>query len=202
MTERCSWTNRLLLTATVAGLLAAGLAPAPATAAEREIYVGFHLGRAGVDLDRGTAFDQVLDSDENSVSYEVGYRWSSFLAVELGHHDLSKVDGVIRPCAEGVPCSDIAIEGEVTAWSLAFVPHYELTGRVRLFAKLGIVSWESSAQAVAENLDVTLVDVDDEDVIYGAGVEIRLLGQLKGVARFESIAGDIDSVSVGVRISF
>lgn len=192
---------RSLLAATPIALAAAILAPAPATA-EREFYVGLHLGLAGIDISRSDAFDQVLDGDENALSYDVGYKFNDFLAVELGHYDLSKVDGAIRPCAEGVSCSDLPIKGKITAWSAAIVPHYDITGRIRVFAKLGLVSWTANVEDTDEDLDVTLVDVDDEDLIYGVGVEVRILGRFRAVGRLESIAGDIETVSAGIRIVF
>ena len=201
MTKRRSWMPRLLSLATPLALLLATLAAAPA-AAERELYVGFHLGLAGVEINRGEAFDQVLDGDENSLSYDIGYKFNDYLAVEVGYYDLSKVDGVIRPCAEGVSCSDIAIQGKITAYSAAIVPHYDLTGRIRIFAKLGLVSWSANVEDAAEDLEVTLLDVDDEDLIYGVGVEVQILGRLRAVGRIESIAGDIETVSAGIRMVF
>ena len=192
---------RSLLAATPVALALAILAPAPA-AAEREFYVGFHLGLAGIDVNRSDAFNHVLDGDENSLSYDIGYKWNDYLAVELGYYDLSEVDGAIRPCAEGVACSDIAIQGKITAWSAAIVPHYDITGRIRVFAKLGVVSWTANVEDAAEDVEVTLVDVDDEDVVYGVGVDVQILGRFRAVGRIESIAGDIETVSAGIRMVF
>ncbi len=202
MTRRRSPMPRFLPVATPIALLLATFAATPAAAADREFYVGFHLGLAGIDIDRRDAFDQVLDGDENSLSYDIGYKLNDFLAVELGYYDLSKVDGAIRPCAEGVPCSDIAIQGKITAYSAAIVPHYDITGRIRVFAKLGIVSWAANVEDATEDLEVTLVDVDDEDLIYGVGVAVQILGRFRAVGRIESIAGDIETVSAGIRMVF
>ena len=202
MTRRRSLMPRFLPVATPIALLLATLVSTPAAAADREIYVGFHLGLAGVDINRGDAFDQVLDGDENSLSYDIGYKFNDFLAVEVGYYDLSKVDGAIRPCAEGVSCSDIAIKGKITAYSAAIVPHYDITGRIRVFAKFGIVSWAANVEDAAEDLEITLVDVDDEDLIYGVGVEVQILGRFRAVGRIESIAGDIETVSAGIRMVF
>ena len=202
MTTRDSWMPRFLPVATPIALLLATLAATPAAAADREIYVGLHLGLAGIDINRGDAFDQVLDGDENSLSYDIGYKFNDFLAVEVGYYDLSKVDGAIRPCAEGVSCSDIAIHGKITAYSAAIVPHYDITGRIRVFAKLGIVSWAANVEDANDELEVTLVDVDEQDLIYGVGVEVQILGRFRAVGRIESIAGDIETVSAGIRMVF
>ena len=202
MTRRRSPLSRFLIVAMPIAALAATLAAAPAAAADREFYVGFHLGLSGIEIDRNDAFNQVLDGDENSLSYDIGYKWNDYLAVEVGYYDLSKVDGAIRPCAEGVSCSDIAIQGKITAYSVAIVPHYDITGRIRVFAKLGLVSWDANVEDAVEDLEVTLVDVNDEDLIYGAGVEVQILGRLRAVGRLESIAGDIETVSAGIRLVF
>ena len=202
MNRRCPRMPRYLLPATTAAVLLATLLAAPLSADDRELYVGLHLGLSGVDVDTSDAFDQVLDGDENSQSYEIGYKFSRYFAVEAGYYDLSEVDGAIRPCAEGVSCSDIPIRGKITAVAAAIVPHYDITGRVRVFAKLGIVSWGADVEDASEDLDVVLADVDEEDVIYGVGAEVQILGRLRAVGRWESIAGDIETISAGIRLAF
>ena len=177
------------------------LAASPATA-ERELYVGFHLGRSDVEVNVDDAFDQVLDGDGNSRVYEIGYRLSENFAVEAGYHDLSEVDGAIRPCAEGVACPDIPIRGKINVLSVAIVPRYAITGRISIFAKVGIVSWGADLEDALDDFDVALEDLDEEDLVYGVGAEFQLLGRLSLVGRFESIGGDIETVSVGARIGF
>lgn len=201
MTRRRSWMPRLLLSAPAAALLASALAT-PAEASERELYVGFHMGHAGVDVKVEDAFDQVLDGDANSRNYEAGFKFSRYFAVEASYYDFSKVDGTIRPCAEGVPCTDLQVRGKINALSVAIVPQYEVTGRISVFAKAGLVAWGADIEDAAEELELTLEDIDEDDLIYGVGVEIQLLGRLKAVGRIESIGGDIEIFSAGVRLGF
>lgn len=177
------------------------LAASPATA-ERELYVGFHLGRSDVEVNVDDAFDQVLDGDGNSRTYEAGFKFSDYFAVEAAYHDLSEVDGAIRPCAEGVVCSDIPVRGKINVLSLAIVPQYAITSRISVFAKVGIVSWGADLEDALDDFDVALEDLDEEDLVYGVGAEFQLLGRLSLVGRFESIAGDIETISVGARIGF
>jgi len=202
MMESRSSTPRFL-PAAVPGALALVLllAASPATA-EREFYAGFHLGRSDVTVDAGDAFDQILDGDGNSRVYEVGFKFSDYFAVEGAYHDLSEVDGAVRPCAEGVVCSDIPIRGKINVLSLAIVPQYAITSRISIFAKAGIVSWGADLEDALDDFDVALDDLDEEDLVYGVGAEFQLLGRLSLVGRFESIAGDIETVSVGARIGF
>ena len=179
------------------------LLTATPAAAEREFYVGFHLGRSDVAVNAGDAFDQVLDGDGNSRTYEAGFKFSDyFRRGGPPTTNLSEVDGAIRPCAEGVVCSDIPVRGKINVLSLAIVPQYAITSRISVFAKVGIVSWGADLEDALDDFDVALEDLDEEDLVYGVGAEFQLLGRLSLVGRFESIAGDIETISVGARIGF
>ena len=202
MMERRSSMPRFLPAATTGALALVMLLTASPAAAEREFYVGFHLGRTDVEVNADDALDQILDGDGNSRAYEIGFKFNDNFAVEAAYHDLSEVDGAVRPCAEGVPCSDIPIRGKINVLSVAIVPQYAITGRVSVFAKVGIVSWGADLEDALDDFDVTLDDLDEEDLVYGVGAEFQLLGRLSLVGRFESIGGDIETVSAGVRLGF
>lgn len=202
MMERRSSMPRFLPAAAPGALALVMLLTAFPAAAEREFYLGFHLGRTDVEVNADDALDQILDGDGNSRAYEVGFRFNDNFAVEAAYHDLSKVDGAVRPCAEGVPCSDIPIRGKINVLSVAIVPQYAITGRISIFAKVGIVSWGADVEDALDDFDVTLDDLDEEDLVYGVGAEFQLLGRLSLVGRFESIGGDIETVSVGARVGF
>ncbi len=202
MMERRSSMPRFLLAAAPGALAFAMLLTAAPAAAEREFYVGFHLGRTDVEVNADDALDQILDGDGNSQAYEIGFKFNDNFAVEATYHDLSEVDGAIRPCAEGVPCSDIPIRGKINVLSLAIVPQYPITSRISIFAKIGVVSWGADLEDALDDFDVALDDLDEEDLVYGVGAEFQLLGRLSLVGRFESIGGDIETVSVGARLGF
>ena len=202
MMERRSSMPRFLPAATTGALAVVMLLTASPAAAEREFYVGFHLGRTDVEVNADDALDQILDGDGNSRAYEIGFKFNDNFAVEAAYHDLSEVDGAVRPCAEGVPCSDIPIRGKINVLSVAIVPQYAITGRISVFAKVGIVSWGADLEDALDDFYVTLDDLDEEDLVYGVGAEFQLLGRLSLVGRFESIGGDIETVSVGARLGF
>ncbi len=201
MTRPRTWTPRFLLVATPIALLAAALAASPAAAQRGDIYVGAYYGLADVEVRSSDAFDQVIDGDENALSYEVGYRFHRNVGVEAGYHDLSKVDGSILPCAEGVPCSEVAIRGKFAGLTLAVVPRFEVAGRVGIFAKAGLVTWDTNIDDPGDALDVAVDDLDRGDTIFGFGVDVRIITGLSGVAKWESM-GDIELVSVGLRLTF
>lgn len=201
MTRPRTWTPRFLLVATPIALLAAALTATPAAAERGEIYIGAYFGRANVEVRSTGAFEQIIDGDENALNYEIGYRFHPNVGVEASYHDLSKVDGSILPCARGVACSEIGISGKFTGISLALVPRFEIVGRVGLFVKVGLVTWGADVEDAADNIDVAIEDLDRGDSILGFGVDAKIIGGLSGVAKWESL-GDIEIVSVGVRLTF
>ncbi|MXZ37902.1 MAG: porin family protein [Holophagales bacterium] len=202
MMERRSSMSRFLPAAVPGALALVMVLTASPASAEREFYLGFQLGRTEVEVDADDAFDQVLDGDGNSRVYEIGFKFSDYFAVEAAYHDLSEVDGAVRPCAEGVACSDIPIRGKINVLSLAIVPQYAITSRISLFAKVGLVSWGADLEDALDDFDVALDDLDEEDLVYGVGAEFQLLGRLSLVGRLESIGGDIETLSVGARLGF
>ncbi len=202
MMDRRSSMPRFLHVALAGAVALVTLLTASPATAERELYVGFHFGWSDVDVTADDAFDQVLDGDGNSRVVEVGFKFSDYFAVEAAWHDLSEVDGLVRPCAEGVACADIPISGEINVLSVAIVPQYAITSRISVFAKVGLVSWGADLEDAADDLDVALDDPDEEDLVYGVGVEFQFLGRLSLVGRFESIGGDIETLSVGARVGF
>ncbi len=201
MTRRSTWTPRPLLTAMPLALLAAVLAATPASAERGDFYVGAYFGLADVEVRSSAAFDQIIDDDGNALSYEFGYRFHPNVGIEAGYHDLSKVDGSILPCAEGVPCSKVAIKGKFAGLTLAVAPRFEVGGRVGVFAKAGLVTWGASIDDAADNLDLALDDLERGNTIFGFGVDVRIINGLSGVAKWESM-GDIELVSVGIRLTF
>ena len=201
MTRPRTWTPRFLLAATPIVLLAATLAATPAAAERGDIYVSTYFSLADVEVRSSGAFDQVIDGDENAMSYEIGYRFHQNVGIEAGYHDLSKVDGSILPCAEGVPCSEIAVAGKFTGLTLAVAPRFEVGGRVGIFARVGLVTWNADIEDAADDLDVVVDDLDRGDTILGFGVDVRIISGFSGVAKWESM-GDIELVSVGLRLTF
>ncbi len=201
MTGPRTWTPRFLLAATPIGLLAAAFAATPAAAERGDIYAGAYFSLADVEIRSSGAFEQIIDGDENALSYEVGYRFHRNVGVEAAYHDLSKVDGSILPCAEGVTCSEIPVVGKFTGLTLALTPRFEIGGRFGVFAKVGLVTWGASIDDTADNLDVAVENLERGDALFGFGVDARIIGGLSGVAKWESM-GDIELVSAGIRLTF
>lgn len=201
MTRRRTSTPRLLPAATPIVLLAAAFAAAPAAAERGDVYVGAYFSLADVEVRSSGAVDQIIDGDENALSFEVGYRFHPNLGIEAGYHDLSKVDGSILPCAQGASCSEVPVEGKFTGVTLALAPRFEIGGRVGVFAKVGLVTWGVSIDDAADDLDVVAEDLERGDTLFGFGVDVRIVSGVSGVAKWESM-GDIELVSAGVRLTF
>ncbi len=178
------------------------LLAAPAQAQRGEIHVGAGFGIASVEVRSSGAFDQILDGDENVVFYNAGYRFHPNFAIEASWYDLSQVDGSILPCTRGETCDEVDITGDFSAWSFALVPRYQFVGRVAVFGKVGLVAWDSTVDRRDALDDISFEDLDEGNVMYGVGVEVRLLSSLSAVGAWESLGGDIEIISAGLRLTF
>ncbi len=177
------------------------LSIAAAEAQRGDFYIGANYGIADVEVRSSGAYDQIVDGEENALSYEIGYRFNPNIGLEAGYHDLSKVDGTILPCAEDSSCSKKDTKTDFTALTLALVPSYQITGRVLLFAKVGLVSWEGDIDGADADLDIALDDLDSGDTLLGVGVQVSLIAGLDVVTQWQSFS-DIEILSAGLRLTF
>jgi hypothetical protein len=177
--------------------------PVTAPAAEQGLYASIKLGSTDVEASIGDNLDQVLDGDEDSKAYEVGFRFTRFFAIQAGYHDLGNIPGFGSPCPDGEICPAVVvpIEADTKAYSLAAVPQLPLGRRLSVFGKIGLVAWEADVEAV-EGFEDVVEDFDDEEIIYGVGVRLALLGPLEIFGEWESIGSDIETVSFGLTFQF
>ncbi|MEM1250393.1 MAG: outer membrane beta-barrel protein [Acidobacteriota bacterium] len=165
-----------------------------AMAEDRGLYVAAKLGSTDVEAELGDTFDQVIDGDEDSTTFEIGFKVNRFWAVQAGYHDFGDFDTSVfgcEACGEG----GLALRADTKAYSLSFVPQLDLIWRLSVFGKVGLVIWESEIDALDE-------DFTEEDIIYGLGARFRLLGNLSVFAEWEQIASDIETVSLGAHLQF
>lgn len=181
-------------------LLAFSLA-VPAAAADRGLYVSFKAGSTDVQADFGDAFDQVLDGDDTSKTFELGFRLSRYWAVQAAYHDLGTVGGSADCVTPGCEDPPIALRGDSKAYSLAVLPQYPFGRRLSVFAKLGLVAWDSDIEAADGTADLVR-SLSDEDLLYGFGVRVGLLGPLEVFYDHEWLGSEIESQSFGVTWQF
>ncbi|MEM7220607.1 MAG: porin family protein [Pseudomonadota bacterium] len=141
----------------LAWFLAAG-ALALGNAAHAENFGPYIGGGAGVytlDIDD-------LDFDDNAAVARVfaGYRLSDYLAIEGDYQKLFESNG-----------DTLELEGD--AWTVAARLILPLNDAIDLYAKAGYTFYEFDASANIPGVDLT-TSGDDEDWIYGAGVDFHL----------------------------
>lgn len=145
-----------------------------ASANQSNWYVGAGTGSSDID-------DSALDDDSGTKFYG-GWHFTKRYALEGGYTDLGSFD------IDTVPGADVEVDGI----QVAGVASFPLKGRVAIFGKAGLYSWDS---------EVSIAGFDDDgtDVMYGFGVSFgagnwAVRGEWE---RFDA-DDDIDLLSVGV----
>ena len=178
----------------------------PAAAADRGFYFSAKIGSTDVEQSFGDAVEQLVDGDEDSLAFEVGFAFSKYLAVQAGYHDFGEIPGLL--CGEG-GCDGAGspplavLEAETKAYSAAAVVRLPLPLGFSIFGKAGVVFFESEIDVIGDDgASEFLDDFSDEDVILGVGARFELPGPFSVFGEWEQIAGDIETLSLGVTIAF
>ncbi len=155
----------------------AALAFSSAQAADNGIYIGAGLGQAAVEVDDLVA-NQNFEGDDLGYKVIVGIRPLDWLGIEANYVNFGKPDDSI---------AGVKLEAEGHALTGYAVGFFTL-GPIDLFAKGGIVSWDSKLSHAQLG---RIEDDDGTDFAYGVGLQFRLLSL--GV-RAEYEVFDIDNV--------
>jgi outer membrane immunogenic protein len=164
---------------------------AAAQAADNGIYIGAGIGQASVEIDDAVATAEDFEGDDLGYKVIVGIRPLDWLGFEANYVNFGEPEDTVAG-------TKIQSEGYgITGYAVGFLA----LGPVDLFAKAGVVSWDSKIEAV----NVGNVDSDGTDLAYGAGVQFRLLS-LGIRAEYEIFdIEDLDNanmLSVGVTYTF
>lgn len=160
------------------------LAGGAAAAADNGIYLGGSIGQANVEVQ-----DDVADFDSDDTGFKViaGIRPLDFLGFELNYVDLGK------PEESGIEVDATGID----AFAVGFLP----LPLVDLFAKVGVVSWDSSISIGG----VEVADESGEDLAYGVGAQARF-GSIAVRAEYEVFdiddTDDVNMISLGLTWTF
>lgn len=163
------------------------------------IYLGLSAGE-GVDLDDDDldldfdAFD--LDNDDLSFKLFAGVSLGRTLGVEVALHNFGSLD-----CCDGV--SDASLSADVDGISAALVAGFPVW-RLRLFAKVGLLSWDvdGTLDSIAGDAPFKL---DGEDPMAGVGADLKLTDHLSVRAELEVFKvadGSLNMASVGIQFKF
>ncbi len=190
----------LLTTVLIAG---AALALAPAAQAG-PFYLFAKLGSTNTGIDVGGGFNDVLDGDDNSKSIGLGLKVGRHWAFQAEYHDLGKVPGFGQACAfeEPLCVPGLPLEADSSAISVTVLPHVLLTRRIRLYGKLGYISWDTDISAVRQQGRDFLQQFSDEDLVYGVGLRLEIPGPVDAFAEYERIADSFNTVAIGATWGF
>ena len=156
--------KRIVFATAIAALI--GLPPLAAD--DRGLYVSVKLGSTDVEATLGDTFDQVIDGDEDSKTFEVGFKFNRFWAIQAGYHDFGNFDARAFGC-EACTDNGLRLDADTKAYSIAFVPQIDLIWRVSVFGKVGLVLWETEIDAITDDARQFVDDFTEEDIIYGPG---------------------------------
>jgi hypothetical protein len=161
------------------------LASTAGMAADNGLYLGASLGNANVDIRQGIA---QVDSDDTGFKFIAGLRPLDWFAVEASYVNFGEPEqGALAANVDGI-----------SAFGVFFMP----VGPVDLFAKAGLISFDTSVEIDG------LGDIyreDGTDLAWGLGVQLRFLS-LSLRAEYEKFeiddAKDANMLSIGVTYTF
>lgn len=170
--------------AVTALLLTSGIA----AAADNGIYIGASVGQANLEIeDLGGLTGEDFKGDDTGYKFIVGIRPLDWLAVEASYVNFGEASDTVA----GIP---LEAEGDgISAFAVGFLP----IGPIDLFAKGGLVSWDSKISGS--------FDDDGADLAYGAGVQFRVWS-ISVRAEYEIFdvddIDDLSMVSIGATFTF
>lgn len=175
------------------------LAAGPA-AAKNGFYVGGSVGQASLTINDFEIDLESFDYKADTTSYKVivGYRFMGFFALEGSYIDFGTFKDSVD-IAGGPANIETNLKG-FDAFAMGMLP----LGIADIFAKVGLVSWDSDVQAAIGSI-VELGSDSGTDLVYGLGVQVRFKGlAVRGEFEYFDIAG-ADSVylfSLGATFTF
>jgi Outer membrane protein beta-barrel domain len=132
----------------------------PAVAADNGFYLGGSIGQANLKIDDVTDGLTVTDFDGDDTAFKLiaGIRPLDWLGVEAAYVNFGEPEDTVFG-------QNVKADGDgISAFAVGFLP----TGPVDLFAKLGLISWDSKISGT--------FDDDGTDLAYGVGAQFRVLG--------------------------
>jgi len=180
---------RLSAAAAIAPTLLLGLS-LQAAAADNGIYFGASLGQANVEVENITVGSTIGDfkGDDTSWKLIAGIRPLDWFGVEASYVNFGEPE-------DRIGGQKVKADGDgISAFAVGFLA----VGPIDLFAKGGLISWDSK-------LARSGFDEDGTDFAYGVGAQFRLLG-LSVRAEYEIFDAedveDLNMLSIGVTYTF
>lgn len=162
-------------------------ATAPAFAADNGFYLGGSVGQANVEIDDIAGIGAAdFEGEDTAFKFIAGIRPLDWLAVEASYVNFGEPDDTVLG-------TKVETEGDgISAFAVGFLA----VGPVDLFAKAGLLTWDTK---------VSGFDEDGTDFAYGVGAQFRVwsLGVRAEYEKFEvDEVDDLNMLSVGVTFTF
>ena len=160
----------------------------PAVAADNGFYLRGSVGQANLKIDDLSDGISTADFDADDTAFKLiaGMRPLDWLGVEAAYVNFGEPEDTVLG-------QKLKADGDgISAFAVGFLA----TGPVDLFAKVGLISWDSKISGS--------FDDDGTDLAYGAGAQFRVLG-LSIRAEYEKYDisdVDLDMISVGLTYTF
>jgi OOP family OmpA-OmpF porin len=161
----------------------------PAVAADNGFYLGASVGQANLNIDDLTDNlfeDDDFEGDDLAFKLIAGIRPLDWLGVEAAYVNFGEPEDTVGG-------TKLKADGDgISAFAVGFLA----TGPVDLFAKVGLISWDSKISGS--------FDDDGTDLAYGAGAQFRVLGlSIRAeYEKFDISDVDLDMISVGLTYTF
>ena len=160
----------------------------PAVAADNGFYLGGSVGQANLKVDDVTdgISTEDFDADDTAFKLIAGIRPLDWLGVEAAYVNFGEPEDTVLG-------QKLQADGDgISAFAVGFLP----TGPVDLFAKVGLISWDSKISGS--------FDDDGTDLAYGVGAQFRVLGlSIRAeYEKFDISDVDLDMISVGLTYTF
>jgi hypothetical protein len=160
----------------------------PAVAADNGFYLGGSIGQANLKIDDLSNGISTADFDADDMAWKLiaGIRPLDWLGVEAAYVNFGEPEDTVLG-------QKLQAEGDgISAFAVGFLP----TGPVDLYAKLGLISWDSKISGT--------FDDDGTDLAYGVGAQFRVLGlSIRAeYEKFDVSDVDLDMISVGLTYTF
>jgi opacity protein-like surface antigen len=126
------------------------------------LYVGAGIGNTffGAETEIG---EQVKDISENSTGYKffAGFKTPTIFGIEGGYRNFGTVDTNI---------GDLQFESQTKGWDVYGMAHFEVLKILDLFAKAGVLFWNSESKLVGQLLG----ENSGTDFSWGLGAGVSL----------------------------
>ena len=185
--------------------------PVNAEANNNEVYAGIAIGRTKVTTNLKVHKGSKVDDSDSGQMFFVGRELGKGWAVEGFYADLGDVTwsgkagdkitlGNIPYNVDG----DTSLKASVSTWGIAGKYSWYVHRNTRLYAKLGIHSWDVKMD-VSGGGDKRSFNSDGTDGMGGIGVEYAISDQISVIAGSDTYINEDDDISltyVGLRFGF